>query len=79
MKKKELTSLRSKKIQELIKMVADKKKEATEVYSKMKAGQEKNLKKVKNLKKDIAQILTIIKEEELSEKQESKEKKEKEK
>jgi len=79
MKKKELTNIRSKKIQDLVKMVVEKKKEATMVYSKMKAGQEKNLKKGKNLKKDIAQIMTIIKERELSEKQESKEKKEGEK
>jgi ribosomal protein L29 len=67
MKKKELEGLRNKKIDELKKLVDKKRQEKLLVYSKMKAGQEKNLKKVKNLRCDIAQILTIIREKELME------------
>lgn len=67
MKKKDLQALKSKSIKELRKMVLDKKKEANEAFIKTKAGQEKNLKKVKNLRKDIAQILTLIKEKEIIE------------
>jgi ribosomal protein L29 len=67
MKKKDLQALKSKSIEELKKMVSDKKKEADEAFIKTKAGQEKNLKKVKNLRKDIAQILTLVKEKEIVE------------
>ena len=76
MKKKDLQSLRSKSIEDLRKMVSEKKDEANEAFLKTKAGQEKNLKKVKNLRTDIAQILTLIKEKEIiEEKEETKEKK----
>lgn len=78
MKKKELKSLRIKKNEDLAKMVADKKKEATETYAKMRAGKEKNLKRVKYLKKEIAQILTIMKEKEFSEEEKKKEEPKKE-
>lgn len=77
MKKKDLVSLRKKEVKELEKMVEEKKAKALNTHVKMQAGQEKNLKKVKNMKKEIAQILTIIKEKKLSE-EEMPEKKEKE-
>lgn len=70
MKKKDLQSLRSKSIKELKKTVTDKKLEASEVFVKIKSGQEKDLKKVKNLRTDIAQILTVIKEKEIMDKKE---------
>ena len=70
MKKKDLQSLRSKSIKELRKMAFDKKLEASEAFVKIKSGQEKNLKKVKNLRTDIAQILTAIKEKEIMDKKE---------
>jgi ribosomal protein L29 len=78
-KKKELKSLRTKKKDELKKMLEKIKKEAGEVLVKIKLGQEKNLKKYKNLRKDMAQILTIIREKEIVEEEMKLEKKEAEK
>lgn len=72
MKKKDLKSLRSKTKVELKKLVGDKKKEVNEAFVKTKTGQEKNLKKVKNARRDIAQILTLIKEKEIVEKESKK-------
>lgn len=72
MKKKELQELRIKKIAELRKLLSKKKKEAEVTYGKMKAGQEKNLKKAKNLKRDIAQILTLIREKQFLEEEKKK-------
>lgn len=71
MKKGELTELRSKDIDELKKLVADKRLELTKVMAEIKAGREKNLKKAKNLRREIARALTLIREKELIE-QESK-------
>ncbi len=65
MKKKGLKDLRVKEIDELKKLVSEKRKETSVIYAKVKTGQEKNLKKVKGLKKEIAQILTIIREKEI--------------
>jgi len=65
-KKKDLVSLKTKEIKELEKMAIDKKKASAEAYSKIKAGQEKNIKKVKNLRRDIAQILTVIRQKTLT-------------
>ncbi len=69
MKKKDLTDLRNKKINELEKLLSKKRNELINTYAKIKAGQEKNLKKAKNMRRDIAQILTIIREKELLEKE----------
>ena len=71
MKKKELTKLRDKDVKALLKLANDKKKELAEAYSKTRAGQEKNLKTAKNLKNDIAQILTLVKEKEIIASQEN--------
>jgi len=73
MKKKELKDIRSKKIVELDKLVAKKKQESIIANAKMKTGQEKKIKKVKNLKHEIAQIMTIIREKQIMEKEEKKE------
>lgn len=54
MKKNEKLSLRTRKLEELKKTVSEKKRELL-----------KNLKKRKNLRREIAQILTIIREREL--------------
>lgn len=67
MKKKDLTDLRNKKTNELEKLLAKKRNELVNTYAKIKAGQEKNLKKAKNIRRDVAQILTIIREKELLE------------
>ncbi len=65
MKKKDLKGLQAKEAGELRKLVSEKKEEVDITYTKVKAGQEKNLKKIKGLKKEIAQILTIIREKEI--------------
>lgn len=65
MKKNELQNIRKKETLDLEKLVKDKKKEIVVTYAKMKVGQEKNLKKIKNLKRDVSQILTIIREMEI--------------
>jgi ribosomal protein L29 len=77
MKKKDLQELRNKKIIELDKIVAKKKKESIMADVKMRTGQEKKLKKVKNIKREIAQILTIIREKQIIEKENKKKKVEK--
>ena len=69
MKKKDLTDLRNKKINELEKLLSKKRNELINTYAKIKAGQEKNWKKAKNIRRDVAQILTIIREKELLKKE----------
>ena len=76
MKKKELESLRKKDIKELTKMLEDKKKEHLLSYNQVKAGQEKDTRKPTNIRKEVAQILTTIKEKEIIEKTRSKSEKE---
>ena len=73
MKKKDLTSLKSKSTQDLMKLVAEKRVEASTLKVKTFAGQEKNLKASKNLKKEIARILTLITQKEIVSKVEEKE------
>ncbi|OGM29580.1 50S ribosomal protein L29 [Candidatus Woesebacteria bacterium RIFCSPHIGHO2_01_FULL_44_10] len=67
MKKLELTKLREKSIKELEKQVEKIKLQKALTEAKMAVGKEKNLKAVAGLKRDIAQILTIIKEKEKAE------------
>ncbi len=62
MKKKELAQMREKTESELIDIIAKKRKETIEVFGKMKIGKEKNLKKGKNLRLDIVQLLGIVEE-----------------
>lgn len=66
MKKKEKIDLRKKTIDELAKNLSDKKFELFTVQINRKAGKEKNLKKVKLLRREIAQISTIIREGQLT-------------
>jgi len=68
MKKKDLQSVRIKKIETLKKLAGEKKMELVKIKLAMKVGKEKNFKKAKNLRREIAQILTIIREKELTEK-----------
>lgn len=65
MKKKELSSLRSKTSREIEKMIAEKQKEVSLFFSSLKAGKEKSSSKGRNLRRDIAQMSTIIKEKEI--------------
>ena len=67
MKKAELTKLRAKEVDALKKMAADRRLKLTKVKADTKAAREKNLKKMKNLRRDIAQILTLVREKELFE------------
>ena len=69
MKKNEIKILRTKKTEELLKEVSVKKAELTKFTAKMFAGGEKNLKKGRNLKKEIAQILTVVREKAIIEKE----------
>ena len=62
MKINELTKVRKSTVEELTKKVSQLKSDAARAYSDRKAGKDKELKKVKNLKHDIAQIMTIISE-----------------
>lgn len=65
MKRKDFITLRARKIEELAKIVSEKKRDLELLLLKASSGGEKNLKKGKNLKKEIAQILTLIKEKEI--------------
>lgn len=67
MKRKEFNDLRSKTTKELNKIVAEKKLEKEKTKMKAVAGKEKNLKLAKNLSKEIAKILTLIREKEIIE------------
>lgn len=67
MKTKDLKQLRTKTIKELEGLVRDKKQELLLYYAKIKAGKEKNTSLIKKVRRDIAQILTIIKEKEILE------------
>jgi len=69
MKTKDLKNLRSKSVADLVKTVDAKKKDLLKLQISLSTGGEKNLKSVKNLKKEIAQILTIIREKEIVEKE----------
>jgi ribosomal protein L29 len=69
MKKKDLTNLRKKEIKDLEKMAKDMKLELAKATAEMRASREKNLKKTKNLRHDVAQILTIVREKELMERE----------
>ena len=60
MKSKEFNELKGKKENDLLKLVRGKKVELTKLTSRIYAGREKNLKIGKNLKRDIAQIMTLI-------------------
>lgn len=73
MKKTELTNLRTKTVAELKKMASEKKDEASMDYAKIKAGQEKNVKKSYLARKELAQILTILREKEIIEKEKNEE------
>lgn len=66
MRKKSLEDLKSKDLTELVKEAQAKKLEIAKADVEMRAGKEKNLKKVKNLRRDLAQILTFIREKEFT-------------
>jgi ribosomal protein L29 len=72
MKRKDFTELKEKTGAELIKLAGKKKTEATKKKMEILAGKEKNLKAYKNLRQEIAKILTLVREKEILEKLTSK-------
>ncbi len=68
MKKKDIISLRTKTAKELAKIVYEKQTESTKKKMEIMGGKEKNLKAHKNLSREIAKILTLIREKEIIEK-----------
>jgi len=69
MKKKDKESLRGKNSGELLKLLAEKRQEAAKAQAQAKGGTEKNLKKVWNLRREIAVAATLITEKNLMEKE----------
>lgn len=67
MKKKDLADTRNKEIKDLKKLAEEKKLELAKTEVKIRSGEEKNVKKAGGLRREIAQILTIIQEKELIE------------
>lgn len=67
MKRKDLHDLRNKDSKDLVKLVLEKKITLAKTKTEMKVAQEKNIKKARNLRDEIAKISTIIREGELRE------------
>ena len=65
MKRKDYTDLKGKTIKELLKMASDKKTEAVKSKMKILGGKEKNLKLYRQIRAEIAKILTLIREKEI--------------
>jgi ribosomal protein L29 len=65
MKKKEVTDLKTKDVKELDKKVVSLRLEIAKSKAETKSSTEKNLRKVKNLRKDLSQVLTIIREKDI--------------
>jgi ribosomal protein L29 len=65
MKKKELTELRDKTLDEISKKAQEIKKQISKLETEKKESKEKNVKKIKNLKHDLSQTLTIQREKEI--------------
>jgi len=67
MKKRELADIRKKTLKDLIKQVDKRCADLLKEKINISAGKSKNIKKVRSLKQDVAQILTVIREKELIE------------
>jgi len=65
MKIKEIKELRAKDIKDLEAFVIKKRQELLKLNVKLLAGKEKNVKLLKNMKKDIVQLLTLKSEKEV--------------
>ena len=73
MKRKDFADIKGKTIEELIKMASQKRTEAVKKKMESLSGKEKNLKDYRNLRAEIAKILTLTREKEILEKLRSKE------
>ncbi|KKU03755.1 MAG: 50S ribosomal protein L29 [Candidatus Woesebacteria bacterium GW2011_GWC2_47_16] len=69
MKRKDLVDLKTKEIKDLNKILADKKAELEKVMVNIRAQKEKNLKKASHLRRDVSQVLTLISEKKILEKE----------
>jgi ribosomal protein L29 len=58
----ELNELRNKTVEELNEQTKSLKKEVSEVMNTVLKGKEKNFKKATKLRRDIARVLTVLKE-----------------
>lgn len=67
MKRKDFQDLKNKDIKDLRKMVFAKKAEAAKKKMEILGSKEKNLKSFRNERRDIARILTLIREKEIIE------------
>lgn len=68
MKKRELVELRIQSMENLSKKVIEMRKKMLETRVKIVVGKEKNLRLAKNMRKDIAQVETLISEKRKEEK-----------
>jgi ribosomal protein L29 len=73
MKRKDFNEIKGKTIAELNKLVVEKRLIAGKKRLEILGGKEKNLKLHKNLRQEIAKILTLVREKEILEKLEPKE------
>ena len=73
MKRKDYNELKGKTIKELVKLAGDKKNESIKEKMKILGGKEKNLKVHRNLRTEVAKILTLAREKEILEKLQPKE------
>lgn len=67
MKRKEFNDLKSRSAKDLAKMIMEKRVEAAKKRMESKSGKEKNLKVFAVLRREIAQLLTILREREIIE------------
>lgn len=65
MKRKDYTDLKGKTVADLTKMVSSKKTDAIKKKMQIMGGKEKNLKAYRNIRSEIAKILTLIREKEI--------------
>jgi ribosomal protein L29 len=72
MKTKEFKDLKNKDVKSLIKLLREKKSELAKKQMDIGSGKEKNLKAGMNIRRDIAKILTLVREKEILEKLEVK-------
>ncbi len=68
MKKKDLNDLRGKSLKDLEKILKEKMLEVIRTKTNLRISKEKNLKRVKMLRREFAQINTVLKEKRLIEK-----------
>lgn len=68
MKKKELQEKRNKPLQDLIKEINQKEKDLAKIRLELVSGSIKNVHTVRALRRDIAQLKTVVREKEINQK-----------